>query len=77
MDIIENNEQINDLITRIRNSNDNHLILGEAGSGKTEIIRKIMQNDKHAVCLAPTGLACYNITDISKGIIAQTIHRFF
>ena len=76
MDIIENNGQINDLIARIRNSNDNHLILGDAGSGKTEIIRKIMQNDKNAVCLAPTGLACYNITDVSKGIIAKTIHSF-
>ena len=77
MEVISTQEEIEDFIRQVKDGNGNHLILGEAGSGKTEIIRRIIEDSKDVVCLAPTGIASNNITDASRGIFAQTIHHFF
>lgn len=78
MEVLSTNEEIEDFISQVKeDGNGNHLILGEAGSGKTEIIRRIMEGSKDVVCLAPTGIASNNITDAGRRIFSQTIHRFF
>lgn len=50
---------------------DNLLILGKAGTGKTELIKHYMENTKkRVVLLAPTGVGAHNVG-------GQTIHSFF
>ena len=55
-------------------SGENVALFGEAGTGKSVVVRKFLQSKSKVgdtVCLAPTGLAARNIGE------AQTIHSFF
>lgn len=55
----------------IEYSNDNVYCTGKAGSGKTEVLKWILEHTlKDIVALAPTGVAALNIG-------GQTIHSFF
>lgn len=66
----ENTEMLNAL-KLINDSNESFFLTGKAGSGKSTLVRYILQNThKKAVILAPTGIAAINVG-------GQTIHRFF
>ncbi|MCX7953370.1 MAG: DEAD/DEAH box helicase [Deltaproteobacteria bacterium] len=55
----------------LEKSNDNILVTGKAGTGKSYLLKYFVKNtSKRVVVLAPTGLAAYNIG-------GQTIHSFF
>ena len=55
----------------INSSNDNYFITGNAGTGKSVVLRYFIKNTKkRIVVLAPTGIAALNV----KG---ETLHSFF
>lgn len=55
----------------LENTNDNYLIIGKAGTGKTTLLKYFIKNTKKkAVVLAFTGIAAINAG-------GQTIHSFF
>ncbi len=55
----------------MENTYDNMLILGKAGTGKSELLKYFMRNTtKRVILLAPTGVGAHNVG-------GQTIHSFF
>ena len=53
----------------IMNTDHNVFLTGGAGSGKSEIIKRVIDNSDHPIVLAPTGIAAINVNGI-------TIHHF-
>lgn len=73
-DFMEINSQIEEALHTIINTNQNVLIIGNAGSGKSETVKicQSIRDDRsmNTVYLAPTGVAAVRIG-------GQTIHSFF
>ncbi len=64
-------EEFRSVLSLFENSNKNWFLTGNAGTGKTTLIKQFReQTKKKVVLLAPTGIAAFNV----KG---QTIHSFF
>ena len=64
-------EEFRSVLSLFENSNNNFFLTGNAGTGKTTLLKRFrQQTSKKVVLLAPTGIAALNI----KG---QTIHSFF
>ena len=60
-----------DILPIIKNSNENLLILGKAGVGKSTLIKIVKKHfGKKCVILCPTGIAAQNVNGL-------TIHSFF
>ncbi|MFH1824662.1 MAG: AAA family ATPase [Candidatus Firestonebacteria bacterium] len=71
MKTIELNEEFKKALNQAENTNDNILITGKAGTGKSTFLEYFRNNTKREVIvLAPTGVAALNV----KG---ETIHSFF
>lgn len=69
--MIEMTEQIAEAYALMENSNNNILLTGRAGTGKSTLLRYFIENTKkNVVVLAPTGVAALNVG-------GQTIHSFF
>ena len=51
------------------NTKDNMFITGKAGSGKTLLLKEIVENSKNCVVSAPTGVAALNAGGV-------TLHSF-
>ena len=66
----ENDKEKQDVIDSIIYSRDHLLILGNAGSGKSTFLKKIIPHFFNAVVVAPTGIAAINAG-------GQTIHSAF
>lgn len=69
-DWLEINEQFEEALDIIFNRGENLMLLGRAGSGKSEFLNLCRTLDPSSVVLAPTGIASTNIS-------GQTIHSFF
>jgi ATP-dependent exoDNAse (exonuclease V) alpha subunit len=68
---IEINEQFEDALFRLNNTNNSLFITGNAGTGKSTFLTHFQKSTKkQVVVLAPTGVSALNV----KG---QTIHSFF
>jgi ATP-dependent DNA helicase PIF1 len=68
---IEINDDMEQAFIKAEHTDENFLILGSAGTGKSTFIRSFMDySSKKIALLAPTGVAAVNIG-------AQTIHSFF
>lgn len=68
---LEINDEFQQAVDLIENSNKNLFITGKAGTGKSTLLDYCYNHSqKNIVLLAPTGVAALNV----KG---QTIHRFF
>ena len=64
-------DEYNQIIDTVENTNNNVFITGGAGTGKSTLLKYIVEHTKkNYVVLAPTGVAAINV----KG---ETIHRFF
>lgn len=60
-----------DAYRMINSTNDNYFVTGNAGTGKSVVLRYLIKNTKkRIVVLAPTGIAALNV----KG---ETLHSFF
>ena len=68
---IELNDDSKKTLNTMENTNKSMLITGKAGTGKTTLLTKFVeQTKKNVVVVAPTGIAAMNIG-------GQTIHSFF
>jgi len=64
-------EEFRLVLSLFENSNNNFFLTGNAGTGKTTLLKQFReQTKKKVVLLAPTGIAAFNIG-------GQTIHSFF
>lgn len=67
----EINEEINDVLDTLENTNNNLFLTGKAGTGKSTLLRYFRATTKKfPVVVAPTGVAAVNVQ-------GQTIHSFF
>jgi len=63
--------EIQKIQEKIKNTNDSVFITGEAGTGKSTLLREMrIKIEKNVIVLAPTGIAALNVN-------GQTIHSFF
>ena len=63
-------EQLN-IYNHMEKTSDNILVLGKAGTGKSELLKYMIRNTtKESVVLAATGVAALNVE-------GSTIHSFF
>ena len=73
MDIMQldgQNQEFNQVIELLENTNQNIFITGDAGTGKSTLLKFFVEHTlKNVVVLAPTGLAAINAG-------GQTIHKF-
>lgn len=68
---IEINKDFKKVLDLLENTGKNIFITGKAGTGKSTLLRYFLDGaKKHAVVLAPTGVAAINVQ-------GQTIHSFF
>jgi ATP-dependent DNA helicase PIF1 len=68
---LEINDQFKEAIDLLENTNSNIFLTGEAGTGKSTLLKYFRDNTKkNIVVLAPTGVAAVNID-------GETIHSFF
>ena len=64
-------DEFRSTLSLFENSNDNFFLTGNAGTGKTTLLKQFReQTKKKVVLLAPTGIAAFNLG-------GQTIHSFF
>ena len=64
-------EEFRSVLSLFENSNNNLFLTGNAGTGKTTLLKQFReQTNKKVVLLAPTGIAAFNVR-------GQTIHSFF
>jgi len=64
-------EEFRSVLSLLENSNNNLFLTGNAGTGKTTLLKQFRkQTNKKVVLLAPTGIAAFNLN-------GQTIHSFF
>jgi len=65
------NPEFEELFKEINNSNEHYFITGNAGTGKSTLLRYIKSRSKKNIAVvAPTGLAALNVNGV-------TIHKFF
>ncbi len=68
---IELSEEFQSTLSLFENYNNNFFLTGNAGTGKTTLLKQFRkQSKKKMVLLAPTGIAAFNLN-------GQTIHSFF
>jgi len=68
---IVSTEEFRSILSLLENSNNNLFLTGNAGTGKTTLLKQFkQQTNKKVVVLAPTGIAALNVR-------GQTIHSFF
>lgn len=66
----DSNTEFNQVLELLENTNQNVFITGDAGTGKSTLLKYFVENtQKDVVVLAPTGLAAINAG-------GQTIHKF-
>jgi len=64
-------EEFRSVLSLFENSNNNLFLTGNAGTGKTTLLKQFRERtNKKVVLLAPTGIAAFNVG-------GQTIHSFF
>jgi len=64
-------EEFRSVLSLLENSNNNLFLTGNAGTGKTTLLKQFREKtNKKVVLLAPTGIAAFNLN-------GQTIHSFF
>jgi len=64
-------KEFRSVLSLFENSNNNFFLTGNAGTGKTTLLKQFrQQTNKKVVLLAPTGIAALNVR-------GQTIHSFF
>ena len=64
-------EEFRSMLSLFENSNNNFFLTGNAGTGKTTLLKQFReQTKKNVILLAPTGIAAFNLG-------GQTIHSFF
>jgi energy-coupling factor transporter ATP-binding protein EcfA2 len=65
------NQEFQEIFKEIEKSHEHYFITGNAGTGKSTLLKFIKQNSKKNIAvLAPTGLAALNVN-------GSTIHKFF